>query len=110
MLTDSASIRGDLGIPEESPHDTDPGDRGEGIVVLRSNSFELRKARTGDAREVVVFVVISSIVGDLVHPAVVRVSLLTRSPFVVLSEEMTNKGMEGSTKDGGEEKIREGLE
>lgn len=55
-------------------------------------------------------VVISSVVGEEVHPAVVRVGLLARNPLVVLSDEMADEGMEGGTEAGGEEEVSERLE
>ena len=108
-VANGASIRRDGRIPDEAPHDANPRNGGKIIVVFGSHGLKLREARSRDAREVVVLVVISNIVGELIHDTIVGVSLMSRNPLVVFSNEVSSEGVERGTKHARKEEVEQSL-
>ena len=69
------------------------------VVEFGSNLLKLRKSRSGDVQEVVVFVVVADVEGKPVQRAVIGVGFLTGGEDVVLRDEMTSDRVDGSSKE-----------
>lgn len=109
-VADGTGVGGDGRVPDEAPHDANPrGVAGEVVIVLGGHLLERREARSGNAGEIVVLVVVADVVGQLVQNTIVRVSLVALGPFVVLGDEVAGEGMERGTHEGREEEVGERL-
>lgn len=100
----------DRGVGDVSVNDTRPRlASGEVVVELGSDLADLGEAGPGDLGEVVVFVVVSDVKGEVVEGSVVRVGLVSLDKGVVLRDEVSSHGVETKTEEGSDEEVGKGL-
>src|SRR6185503_9497696 len=90
-----AAVAADAWIRHEAPERCRPRTVDvQRVVKLRREGAQLREARAGDVRKVVVLVVVAHVEREPVERAVIRVRLLARAEHVMLGDVMTGNGMQ----------------
>lgn len=123
LLALYAAGHADVRVQDEAPDGVDPAlMAGQGIVELRGHVAEGMEASPGNGGEVVVLVVETDVVSEPVQGTIVGESLGDGDAVigvhlrggdslvdVVLGNEVAGKGVETSSKEGGDKEVEEGV-